>query len=100
MENKAIYDQYEQNRLVEKTAPKFDMLKTLETYKRSVDAFNSYGLKKKTSSDNPEAVSQQSKKVLGEKNWLTYNIRRLNKYIVIMSTFYFIKKFLVCKWFA
>ena len=71
MENKAIYDQYQQNRMLEKTAPHFDMLKTLETYKRSVDAYNSYGLKKKTTSDNPEANTQPSKKVLGEKNWLS-----------------------------
>lgn len=48
-----IYKKYEQNRLLDKTMPKFDMLKTLETYKKSVDAFNSYGLKKKPSSDNP-----------------------------------------------
>lgn len=68
MENKAIYDQYLQNRMIEKTAPQFDMLKTLETYKRSVDAFNSFGLKKKTTSDNPEAANQPAKKVLGEKN--------------------------------
>ena len=52
----------------EKTVPQFDMLKTLETYKRSVDAFNSYGLKKKCTSDNPEANSQPAKKVLAEKN--------------------------------
>lgn len=39
--------------MIEKTAPQFDMLKTLETYKRSVDAYNSFGLKKKSSSDNP-----------------------------------------------
>jgi len=68
MENKVIYYQYEQNRMIEKTAPRFDMLKTLETYKRSVDAFNSFGLKKNLSSDNPEANTQQPKKVLGEKN--------------------------------
>lgn len=29
MENKGIYHQYEQNRMMEKTAPRFDMLKTL-----------------------------------------------------------------------
>ncbi len=32
--------------------PQFDMLKTLENYKKGVDAFNSYGLKKKNN-DNP-----------------------------------------------
>jgi hypothetical protein len=64
MENKFIYDQYMQNRMIEKTAPQFDMLKTLETYKKSVDAFNSYGLKKKLQSDNPEANTQPAKKVL------------------------------------
>ena len=42
------------------------MLKTLENYKKGVDAFNNHGLKKKQS-DNPEA-SNQDKKVLGEKN--------------------------------
>jgi hypothetical protein len=41
------------------------MLKTLETYKRSVEAFNSFGLKKKTVSDNPEASTQPPKKILG-----------------------------------
>lgn len=54
--------------MIEKTAPQFDMLKTLETYKRSVDAFNNFGIKKNTTSDNPEATIQQVKKVLGEKN--------------------------------
>lgn len=67
MENRVLYNQYEQNRMIEKTAPQFDMLKTLETYKKSVDAYNSYGLKKKVASDNPEAVTQ-TKKILGEKN--------------------------------
>ena len=47
--------------------PQFDMLKTLETYKKSVDAYNSYGLKKKTQSDNPESVAPE-KRVLGERN--------------------------------
>lgn len=68
MENRVLYNQYEQNRMIEKTAPQFDMLKTLETYKKSVDAYNSYGLKKKVTSDNPEAVTQ-TKRILGEKNW-------------------------------
>jgi hypothetical protein len=68
MENKGIYDQYLQNRMIEKIAPQFDMLKTLETYKRSVNAFNNFGLKKKTASDNPEASTQPAKKVLAEKN--------------------------------
>jgi len=51
--NRLIYERYEQNRLMDKTMPKFDMLKTLETYKKSVDAFNTYGLKKNANSGNP-----------------------------------------------
>ncbi len=66
MENNPIYAQYEQNRLVEKTAPQFDMLKTLETYKRSVDAYNNYGLRKKT--DNTTETVTHVKKILGERN--------------------------------
>lgn len=49
----------------DKTFPQFDMFKVLETYKRSVDAYNSYGLKKTSDlSKDPSNV----KKVLGEKN--------------------------------
>ncbi len=87
MENKFIYDQYLQNRMIEKTAPQFDMLKTLETYKKSVDAFNSYGLKKKTQSDNPEASNQPVKKVLAEKNWHINPINSNNKPTLIVSIF-------------
>ena len=87
MENKFIYDQYLQNRMIEKTAPQFDMLKTLETYKKSVDAFNSYGLKKKTQSDNPEASNQPAKKVLAEKNWLINPINSNNRPTLIVSIF-------------
>jgi hypothetical protein len=50
MENnyiKSSYNNYQENRILDKTMPKFDMLKTLDNYKKSVDAFNSYGLKKK-----------------------------------------------------
>lgn len=45
----------------DKTFPQFDMIKVLETYKRSVDAYNSYGLKKTLDPSNV-------KKVLGERN--------------------------------
>ncbi len=65
--NKSIYQKYEQNRIMDKTMPQFDMLKTLETFKKSVDAFNSYGIKKNALSDNPEAVPVE-KRVLAERN--------------------------------
>ncbi len=43
------------------------MLRTLETFKKGVDAFNSYGLKKK-SNENPESTIERSKSILGDKN--------------------------------
>jgi hypothetical protein len=66
MENSPVYAQYQQNELMEKTAPQFDMLKILDNYKRSVDAYNSYGIKKKT--DTTKETTSQQKKVLGERN--------------------------------
>jgi len=67
MENNPLYYvQYQQTRLMEKTAPQFDMLKTLETYKRSVDAYNSFGIKPKTvTNDESVTTNTQPKKVLG-----------------------------------
>jgi hypothetical protein len=54
---------------MEKTAPQFDMLKTLEMYKKSVDAYNSYGIKTKTvDGDQSVTTNNPAKKVLGERN--------------------------------
>lgn len=35
---------YNEQRLVDKDAPRVEMLKVMENYKRSVDFFNSFGL--------------------------------------------------------
>jgi hypothetical protein len=37
---------FHKNRLIEKTFQKIDMIKLMENYQKSINSFNSYGLKK------------------------------------------------------
>lgn len=46
MENsKDTYRKFNEQRLVDKAAPKVDMLKVMDTFRRGVDFYNSYGIK-------------------------------------------------------
>lgn len=45
--NKQLYTQYETQKRLEKDIPEFDLIKFMETYKKSVDFYNSYGFSKK-----------------------------------------------------
>jgi hypothetical protein len=46
MENKVDrFHKYSEQRLIDKSAPRAEMFKVIENLKRSVDFYNSYGLK-------------------------------------------------------
>jgi hypothetical protein len=60
MENsKNLYRQFNEQRLIDKSAPNVDMFKVMDNLKKSVDFYNSFGISK---------ASSNNKKPLGEAN--------------------------------
>lgn len=80
MENsKDSYRRFNEQRLVDKAAPKVDMLKVMDTFKRGVDLYNSFGIK-------GQDKTGTCKKPLAEANNWSFiylfitNSKRNNKY--------------------
>jgi hypothetical protein len=63
--NKSNYEIFKQERLQEKVFAQIDQLKVLETFQRSVNLFNSFGLKDKAP---PVEPTNTKVKALGERN--------------------------------
>lgn len=48
MENQRdLFRQYKEEKLNEKAVPEFDLIRFMDSYKRSINFYNSYGLDKK-----------------------------------------------------
>ena len=61
MENKEVYRKINEQRLVDKAAPKVQMMSVMENFINGVNFYNSYGLAK-------EKKPATTKKPLGENN--------------------------------
>lgn len=73
MENTDLYRKVNEQRLIDKAAPKIDMFRVMENLQRSTQFYNSYGIKDKKSSAATGANSHNSggncaKKPLSESN--------------------------------
>lgn len=51
--NLDLYHRYNQERLIEKTASQVDMLRVMDNFKKSVDFFNSFGIKNTQTTKKP-----------------------------------------------
>lgn len=72
MENNELYQKINQQRLIDKAAPRVDMFKVMENLQRSTQFYNSYGIKDKTTNTPPTTTSTTTangvKKPLTESN--------------------------------
>lgn len=59
--NKSLFRQYNEERLLGKTAPQVDMMKVMDNFKKSVDYFNSYGIDSTKDKDKPSVVTKDKK---------------------------------------
>ena len=65
--NKSLFRQYNEERLLGKTAPQVDMMKVMDNFKKSVDYFNSYGIDS-TKDKDKACVAAKDKKPLADAN--------------------------------
>lgn len=59
--NKNLLLKFHEERLTAKTAPQVDMHKVMDTYKRSVDFFNSFGIRPKVSNEIKKPLAENNK---------------------------------------
>lgn len=65
--NKTLFRQYNEERILGKTAPQVEMLRVLDSFKKSVDYFNSYGIDSAKDKDKGWGTGKE-KKPLAEAN--------------------------------
>lgn len=56
-----MFRQYNEERLLGKTAPQVDMMKVMDNFKKSVDYFNSYGIDSTKDKDKLSVVAKDKK---------------------------------------
>lgn len=66
--NKSLFRQYNEERVLGKTGPQIDMFKVMDSFKKSVDYFNSYGIETGKDKDNSKLINNKEKKPLTDAN--------------------------------
>lgn len=62
--NKGMVLKFHEERLTAKTVPQVDMHKVMDTFKRSVDFFNSYGIAPKPTNEVKKPLAENNKWLL------------------------------------